>query len=294
MLSTFTASAELIDIEPEFMEPDSVVVAPVVLLDPLVFVEPATVPFALLSEEGCVAVVPVVAPVVPPVVVPVEAPVDPVVEVFDDMLPEPLAPIELEADDAASHVPFTSTLWPTWAVRSCEPGSSCTPEGCFLSISMNMPADWLMQPFSFADLPDASSLFALLDFELELMVLVSLWGVAVWSVLAPLPAIPVLLPVLLLPVLPALPEPPELCAIIATQNADITMHVNRMRFTLILLGNYSGRKARVDRYPIRRCREPSSAMAAIRRRVEPLVRTEKRPPRGRNLSARRPGPLSFP
>ena len=33
---------------------------------------------------------------------------------------------------AASHVPFTWTLWPTCALRSSEV-NSCTPFGCFLS-----------------------------------------------------------------------------------------------------------------------------------------------------------------
>lgn len=241
MLSTFTAIAEP-DIESELMEPecmeseciepDSVVVAAPV--EPEVPVEPETlpVPAAVLPVLGCVVVEPVVAPVVPPVVVPAEADVlgDVLREVApvmfaeplvfaESVLPMPLVPIVLLIADAASHVPFTLILWPTCAVRSCVPGSSCTPAGCFLSMSMNMPADWLTQPFNSAFLPDSSSLFALLE-----LMWVELWvlGVVAWSVVV-LPDVPVL-------------DPLVVCAIMATPNANMSVHVNRMRFTKVLLG----------------------------------------------------------
>src|SRR4051794_31544076 len=134
------------DAEPiEPMEPDSVVVpvAPVEPAEP-VPVEPETLPLAPVWLPVELPVVPVLAePVVPPVlpVVPAEAEalgevVEPLVpvavasgvalvlaepvlaepladvlpvlpEVFDALLPVPLAPMELEAEEAASHVPFT-------------------------------------------------------------------------------------------------------------------------------------------------------------------------------------------
>jgi hypothetical protein len=76
-----------------------------------------------------------------------------------------------------------------------------------------------------------------------------------WSELAPLleplPLVPAVPPVPVVPPLLPLPEPPPLCANIATLNADIKMYVNKMRFTLVLLGNCWGRKALIDRYPIR-------------------------------------------
>ena len=115
-----------------------------------------------------------------------------------------------------------------------------------MSMSMYMPADCETQPFRFADLPDCSSLLELLEFELveplmlplllpELLPLCPLCMVPVdWSGAEPV----VLLPLpLLLPVAPPDEPVPELCAIMATQNANITIKVNKIRFTLILLGS---------------------------------------------------------
>jgi hypothetical protein len=260
------------DIEPEL--PLSVVV-PVVAL-PVVPVEPETLPAVapdcgmVLAEVSVLVVAPAVPPVVAPaeaevlgvlacapvagaaplglvavasgLVAPVEALVEPLAAgavpvvappaIVDEPVPLVLAealgvlgvealavvpvvePIELVLAGAFSQVPRTSTLWPTCAARSCVV-SICTPEGCLSSNSMNMPACCCRQPFILADLPTCSSLLAVV------VLVASDWAVA---------------PVCSEPVLAPDWVPPPAWANIAMVNASMTVHVSKIRFTLILLG----------------------------------------------------------
>jgi hypothetical protein len=103
---------------------------------PLEEVDVLPVPVAdVLGSVAVADVLPV--PEVPVPVLPLAEVEGSLVELEDvlpvpEVLDEPLLVIELEV--LFVHVPRTSTLWPTCALRSSEL-INCTPLGCFLSTS---------------------------------------------------------------------------------------------------------------------------------------------------------------
>lgn len=148
-------------------------------------------------------------------------------------------PIELVAALAASHVPFTWTLCPTCALRSCVV-SSCTPFACLPSITTNVdPCCW-RQPLRTAFLPACS--FALLDMleVFEVLEVLEVVEVSVW-LLAPVWSGAVLVPDGVLE--PDVEPVPPACAYIAKLNARMTVNVSKIRFTRILLGEFRNPRA---------------------------------------------------
>jgi len=133
-------------------------------------------------------------------------------------------PSELDAAGAASHVPFTCTLWPTCAARSCVV-SSCTPEGWSLSMTMYMLPICCRQPLSVALLPALSLVLLLVLLVVVLVVWLGvLLVVPIWSC--------VVLPVLF-GVLPEglVVEPLVSCAVMATAKSSSMVHVSSSLFT---------------------------------------------------------------